>query len=215
MISVKCNYEIYNKELLTIVQIFEKWHSELKDFKYSVQMLSDHKNLKYFKTFKLLNCWQTHWSEYLFRFDFKIVYCSDKLNSTADILSCQSEDFSSKEENKIMLQQILKSENFEISDLDLQTSTISNHNSHTFSLKNLKISVSDTDKEDSELKNQFMKTYINNEEYQKVKVTLKADHLCCIREFLFTEAELINEQIYYWDKHKLMSKDNALHLWII
>ena len=165
MILTECNYKIYNKELLTIVQIFEKWCPELKDFKYSVQMLSDHKNLKYFKTFKLLNCWQTHWSEYLFRFNFKIVYCSDKLNSTADILSCQSEDFSSKEKNKIMLQQILKPENFEISDLDLQTLIISDHDSCTFSLKDSEISVSDTDKEDSELKNQFMKTCINNEEY--------------------------------------------------
>ena len=165
MISAECNYKIYNKELLTIVQIFEKWHSELKDFKYSVQMLSDHKNLKYFKTFKLLNCWQTHWSEYLFRFDFKIVYCSDKLNSAADILSCQSEDFSSKEKNKIMLQQILKSENFEISDLDLQMSMISDYDSHTFSLKDSETPVSDTDKEDSELKNQFIKTYTNDEEY--------------------------------------------------
>ena len=165
MISAECNYEIYNKELLTIVQIFEKWHSELKDFKYSVQMLSDHKNLKYFKIFKLLNHWQTHWSEYLFRFDFKIVYCFSKLNSTADVLSHQSEDFSSKEENKIMLQQILKSENFEISDIDLQTSMISDYESHTFSSENSEILMSDTDEEDSELKNQFMKTCINNKEY--------------------------------------------------
>ena len=165
MISVKCNYEIYNKELLTIVQIFEKWCSELKDFKYSVQMLSDHKNLKYFKTFKLLNCWQTHWSEYLFRFDFKIVYCFSKLNSTANILSCQSEDFSSKEKNKIMLQQILKLKNFEISDLDLQVSTISDYDSCTFSSENSEISVPDTDEEDSELKDQFTETCTNNEEY--------------------------------------------------
>ena len=165
MIPAECNYEIYDKELLTIVQIFEKWCSELKDFKYSVQMLSDHKNLKYFKTFKLLNHWQTHWSEYLFRFDFKIVYCFSKLNSTANILSCQSEDFSSKEKNKIMLQQILKSENFEISDLDLQALMISDYDSHTFSLKDSEIPVPDTDEEDSELKNQFMKACINNEEY--------------------------------------------------
>ena len=165
MISAECNYKIYNKELLAIVQIFEKWCSELKDFKYSVQVLSDHKNLKYFKTFKLLNHWQTHWSEYLFRFDFKIVYCFSKLNSTADVLSCQSEDFPSKEKNKIMLQQVLKSENFEISGLDLQVSMISDHDSCTSSSEDPEISVSDTDEEDSELEDQFTETCTNDEEY--------------------------------------------------
>ena len=215
MISAECNYEIYNKELLTIVQIFEKWHSELKDFKYSVQMLSDHKNLKYFKTFKLLNCWQTHWSEYLFRFDFKIVYCSGKLNSITDALSCQSEDFPSKEKDKTMLQQVLKPENFEISDLDLQALMISDHDSHTSSSEDLETPVSDTDGEDPELEDQFMEACTNNEEYQEVKAALKADQSHHIRGFSLTEAELVHGQIYYWDGHKLISKDDVLHLQII
>ena len=30
IISVKCNYYIYNKELLTIIYCFEHWHSELE-----------------------------------------------------------------------------------------------------------------------------------------------------------------------------------------
>ena len=64
-----------------------------------------------------------------------------------------------------MLQQILKSENFEISDLDLQMLMISDYDSCTFSSENSEILISDTDREDSELKDQFTKTCINDEEY--------------------------------------------------
>ena len=64
-----------------------------------------------------------------------------------------------------MLQQILKLKNFEISDLDLQMLMISDYDSCIFSSEDSEISVSDTDKEDSELKDQFTETCINNEEY--------------------------------------------------
>ncbi len=53
--SVKCNYEIYNKELMIIVCAFEKWWSELEDFIYSVEMITNHKNLEYFMSIKQLN----------------------------------------------------------------------------------------------------------------------------------------------------------------
>ena len=96
-----------------------------------------------------------------------------------------------------MLQQILKPENFEISGIDLQASMINDYDSHTFSSENSETPVSDTDKEDSELKNQFMKTCINNEEYQEVKAVLKADYSHCIRRFSLAETELINRQVYY------------------
>ncbi len=53
--SVECNYEIYNKELMIIVCAFEKWWSELEDFIYSVEMITNHKNLEYFMSIKQLN----------------------------------------------------------------------------------------------------------------------------------------------------------------
>ncbi len=46
--SVKCNYEIYDKKLMIIVYAFEKWWLKLEDFIYSVEMIMNHKNLKYF-----------------------------------------------------------------------------------------------------------------------------------------------------------------------
>jgi hypothetical protein len=64
--STECNYEIYDKKLMTIIRCFEKWQSELERFVFSISVIFDYKNLKYFAFIK--------WSEFLSRFDFKIVY---------------------------------------------------------------------------------------------------------------------------------------------
>ncbi len=53
--SVKYNYEIYDKELMIIVCAFEKWWSELEDFIYSVEIIMNHKSLKYFMSIKQLS----------------------------------------------------------------------------------------------------------------------------------------------------------------
>ena len=54
MSSVECNYEIYDKELLIIVRVFEKWHSKcvgifVKEF---IRVINNHRNLKHFMTTK-------------------------------------------------------------------------------------------------------------------------------------------------------------------
>jgi hypothetical protein len=48
--SIECNYEIYDKELLTIMKCFEQWRFELLFTKLNVfvKILIDHKNLKSF-----------------------------------------------------------------------------------------------------------------------------------------------------------------------
>ncbi len=38
----KCNYEIYDKKLLAIVLMFQKWRQELKGSAKQVKILSDH-----------------------------------------------------------------------------------------------------------------------------------------------------------------------------
>ncbi len=53
--SVKCNYKIYDKELMIIVRTFEKWWSELEDFIYSDEIITNHKNLEYFMSTKQLS----------------------------------------------------------------------------------------------------------------------------------------------------------------
>ena len=48
----KCNYEIYDKELLAIIRCFEQWRPELEGAGFPIKVLSDHKNLQYFTTTK-------------------------------------------------------------------------------------------------------------------------------------------------------------------
>ena len=54
MISAECNYKIYDKELLAIIQYFEKWRPELEGTAMPVKVLTDHKGLEYFMTTKKL-----------------------------------------------------------------------------------------------------------------------------------------------------------------
>lgn len=55
MSPAKLNYKIHDKELLAIVASFKQWKVYLKGPKHTVTVLSDHKNLIYFTTTKVLN----------------------------------------------------------------------------------------------------------------------------------------------------------------
>jgi hypothetical protein len=73
LVSIECNYEIYNKELLTIVRCFEQWRFELlsTESDVSVKILIDHKNLEYFMFTKQLNRRQSRWTQFLIDFSFR------------------------------------------------------------------------------------------------------------------------------------------------
>ncbi len=90
--SVECNYEIYDKELMIIVRAFEKWWSELEDSIYSVEMITNHKNLEYFMSIKQLSRRQARWSKFLSRFNYCIAYCFDKIDDKLNALTRRSED---------------------------------------------------------------------------------------------------------------------------
>ena len=51
----KLNYEIYIKELLTIVAIFKEWRHFLERAQHSIIVYIDHKNLEYFMDAHILN----------------------------------------------------------------------------------------------------------------------------------------------------------------
>jgi hypothetical protein len=55
----ECNNEIYDKELIAIIRAFEEWRPELEGALHPIKVLSNHKNLEYFMTTKLLNRRQT------------------------------------------------------------------------------------------------------------------------------------------------------------
>jgi len=56
------NYEIHNKELLAIVDAFKHWRWYCQGATHQVQVFSDHHNLEYFTTTKVLNRRQARWA---------------------------------------------------------------------------------------------------------------------------------------------------------
>ena len=51
---IKLNYNTYNKELLVIFETFKIWQYYLENLAYSINIVTNHKNLKYFSTTKIL-----------------------------------------------------------------------------------------------------------------------------------------------------------------
>src|SRR5882724_9784768 len=78
------NYEIYDKELLTIFEAFRQWRNYLEGSAHVVLVFSDHKNLEYFVTTKQLTCCQVHWSEYISGFSYLICYHAGWLGTNPD-----------------------------------------------------------------------------------------------------------------------------------
>jgi hypothetical protein len=81
------NYEIYNKELMAIVQACEECYPELQSIIGPIHVLSNHKNLEYCMMTKLLNWHQAHWSQFLSQFNFIIVYHPGTASSMPDTLT--------------------------------------------------------------------------------------------------------------------------------
>lgn len=112
----ECNYEIYDKELMAIIRCFEEWRAELESSPHPIQVLSDHRNLEYFMTTKLLSRRQARWSEFLSRFNFKIVYRPGKKGGKPDALTRRSGDLPKEGDERLQQQQqtILKSHNLQL-----------------------------------------------------------------------------------------------------
>jgi len=80
MAAAERNYDAHDAELLAIVQCFKEWRHYLEGAQHTVQVITDHDNLKYFMTTKRLNRRQTGWAEELAAYDFNIFYRKGKLN---------------------------------------------------------------------------------------------------------------------------------------
>ncbi len=80
MIFAEINYHIYDKKLLIIIQCFEHWRLELKCIELLIQMFIDHQTLKIFMKNKQLSQWQVNYLNILLKFNFQIIFRSDKIN---------------------------------------------------------------------------------------------------------------------------------------
>ncbi len=120
MSSAECNYEIYDKKLLIIIQAFEHWWLELKLIDIFIKMFIDHQALISLMKDKKLSQWQMRWVQKLADFNFKIMYRSDKQNIKIDALTRRA-DFVPRDldDERIWYQRttILTSNQMKIADL--------------------------------------------------------------------------------------------------
>jgi transposase InsO family protein len=87
--SAEANYEIYDKELLAIVDSLKQWRYLCIGTVEPVIIYSDHKNLRWFMPTRQLNRRQARWSLFLADFNFKLEIRPGALQSVADPLSRQ------------------------------------------------------------------------------------------------------------------------------
>jgi len=85
--SPELNYDTHDKELLAIFDAFRVWRHFLEGSASPIDVVTDHKNLEYFATTKVLSRRQARWSEYLCRFNLLIRFCPGRLGTKPDSLS--------------------------------------------------------------------------------------------------------------------------------
>ncbi|KAL0173798.1 hypothetical protein M9458_029766, partial [Cirrhinus mrigala] len=81
------NYDVGNRELLAIKLALEEWRHWLEGAKHPFTVLTDHKNLEYLRSAKLLNHRQARWALFFSRFNFSVTYRPGSQNTKADALS--------------------------------------------------------------------------------------------------------------------------------
>ena len=85
--SLELNYDTHDKELLTIFEEFQHWHHYLEGSTSPIDVMTDHKNLEYFTSSKLLTCWQARWSEFLCQFNLLVCFHPGCLGAKPDALT--------------------------------------------------------------------------------------------------------------------------------
>jgi len=69
---VELNYDIYDKEMLAMVDSLEYYRHRFEGLGQQITIYSDHLNLLWFTETKVYNRWQARWAEKLAKYDFVI-----------------------------------------------------------------------------------------------------------------------------------------------
>ncbi len=85
--AAELNYDTHDKELLAIFEAFRVWRRYLEGADPPVDVVTDHKNLEYFSTTKLLTRRQARWSELLSAFNFVLRFRPGRLGGKPDALT--------------------------------------------------------------------------------------------------------------------------------
>lgn len=97
------NYDVYNKEMLAIIESFREFRPWLIGTSTPVSVVSDHKNLEYFMSTRILNRRQARWSIFLSEFNFRLDYLPGPRNP-ADAPSRRSDYVLSNGEDTVLQQ---------------------------------------------------------------------------------------------------------------
>ncbi|KAJ8474222.1 hypothetical protein ONZ45_g16023 [Pleurotus djamor] len=94
------NYEIHDKEMLSIIRGLEEWRHYLEGAETEFEIWTDHKNLEYFTKAQKLNRRQARWSLYLSRFDFTLHHRPGRSMGKPDALSRRADHGNGKDDNQ-------------------------------------------------------------------------------------------------------------------
>ena len=83
----KCNYNIYDRELLAVIHALHHWHHYLQGTPHPITLLTNHKNLMYFRQPQKLSRRQARWMMFLQDFDLHFVHIPGTAMGPADALS--------------------------------------------------------------------------------------------------------------------------------
>ena len=86
--ATELNYDLHDLELLAIFDTFKIWQHYLEGSTFPIDVVTDHKNLKYFSTTKILSQHQACWSEFLSGFNMVIRFRSGHLGTKPNALTC-------------------------------------------------------------------------------------------------------------------------------
>jgi RNase H-like domain found in reverse transcriptase len=85
--GAELNYDVHDKEILAIFEAFKRWRHYLEGSALPKDVVTDHKNLEYFYTAKLLTGRQAQWSEFPSQFNLIIWFHPGKLGTKPDALT--------------------------------------------------------------------------------------------------------------------------------
>ncbi|KAI0996343.1 hypothetical protein K3495_g11837 [Podosphaera aphanis] len=90
--GAEANYLIHDKEMLAIVACLKEWQAELRSAAKPFTILSDHRNLNYFASKKLLNERQVRYNDVLQQFNFELKWRSGNSSEHPDAIFRREQD---------------------------------------------------------------------------------------------------------------------------
>ena len=115
-------YEIYDQELLEIVQALKEWRHYIQGSGHTTMVHTDHKNLTYFRKAQKLSDQQSGWSLFLSEFNIKLQHLPGHKMILSDALSRRLDHCPEEEENE---EAILLPDSLFLNLLDLKIYSIS------------------------------------------------------------------------------------------